>query len=69
MIILIACAILSVADSDTVHCQVELLRILGDGSLFGSGVNAPELQHRPCLLELMLDHLAKDQLEKPIEVH
>jgi endonuclease YncB( thermonuclease family) len=40
---LITCAILEAVDGDTVRCDGELLRPMGDGAPFVSGFDAPEL--------------------------
>lgn len=64
---LIFCAILTVVDGDTVRCDGELLRMLGDGAPFVAGVDAPEIQHRECVAELMLGRLAKSRLQELVE--
>ena len=48
MITLLTCAMLAAVDGDTVRCQPsgQLLRILGDGAPYVSGVDAPEVGHR-----------------------
>ena len=46
---LIACALLTVHDGDTVRCDGELMRIIGDGAPYVSGVDTPELSpHAEC---------------------
>lgn len=67
MIELIICAMLTVVDGDTVDCDGQLLRMLGDGSPYVDGVDAPELRHRECLAELMLARLAKSRLQELTE--
>lgn len=64
---IIICAMLTVVDGDTVRCDGQLLRMLGDGAPNVSGVDAPELRHRECLAELMLARLAMSRLQELIE--
>ena len=43
MNLILACTALVAIDGDTVACDRALLRLLGDGTPFVSGVDAPEL--------------------------
>ena len=66
MISLITCVFLVAVDGDTVRCDGELLRLLGDGEPHVIGVDAPETRGRECLAELMLGRLATDRLQELI---
>lgn len=67
MITLLACTMLVAVDGDTVRCDGELLRILGDGAPYVSGVDAPETRGSDCRAEAMLGQLAKNRLQELIE--
>lgn len=73
MIELIFCAMLTVTDGDTIACahantgERQLLRILGDGAPYESGVDAPETRGNGCRAEAMLGQLAKNRLQELIE--
>ena len=67
MIGLILCATLTAVDGDTLRCDGELLRILGDGAPYVSGVDAPETRGNDCRAEAMLGQLAKNRLQELIE--
>ncbi len=56
---LLACATLSVVDGDTVKCNGERLRPMGDGAPFVSGFDTPEIGWRAdCPAENRLGFLA-----------
>lgn len=67
MLELIICSMLTVVDGDTVRCDGELLRILGDGEPYVNGVDAPETRGNGCVAEAMLGQLAKGRLQELIE--
>lgn len=69
MIALLTCTMLTAVDGDTVRCQPsgQLLRILGDGAPYVSGVDAPETRGNGCRAEAMLGQLAKNRLQEIIE--
>lgn len=58
---------LAAVDGDTVRCDGQLLRILGDGAPYVSGVDAPETRGNGCRAEAMLGQLAKNRLQEIIE--
>lgn len=60
---LMTCAALFVYDGDTVRCDGQLLRMLGDGAPNVAGVDTPELgAHADCDLEHQLGVLAAARL-------
>ncbi|OIP87333.1 MAG: hypothetical protein AUK37_01655 [Rhodobacterales bacterium CG2_30_65_12] len=60
---LIACALLTVHDGDTVRCDGELMRIIGDGAPYVSGVDTPELSpHAECPEEHQMGVIAAARL-------
>lgn len=64
MITLVFCASLMAIDGDTLSCNQERLRILGDGAPYVSGVDAPEMGHRAaCPAEEALALRARDRLQ------
>lgn len=69
MIALLACTMLVAVDGDTARCEDTntLLRILGDGAPYESGVDAPETRGNGCQAEAMLGQLAKNRLQELIE--
>ncbi len=68
MIELIVCASLAAIDGDTIDCQGQRMRILGDGAPYESGVNAPEMGHRAdCPAEESLALRARDRLQALLE--
>lgn len=56
---LITCATLSAVDGDTVRCDGEKLRDMGDGAPFVSGFDAPEIGRAHCPEERALGETAK----------
>jgi len=61
---LIVCAHLAVVDGDTLKCDGQLLRLLGEGEPFVSGIDAPELRTWKCQKERKLAHLARMRLKE-----
>lgn len=60
---LIMCASLSAVDGDTIKCDGQNMRIMGNGSPFVSGVDAPERGKRAkCEFERFLAEKAKQKL-------
>ena len=70
-ITILTCATLYVIDGDTIKCDGERLRILGDGAPFTHGVDTPEIgfrakcheENRMSLLR-RLPHSVKDSLAR-----
>lgn len=63
---LFLCAALSVIDGDSIRCDGQNLRLLGDGAPFVAGVDAPEVRGAECLAERMLARKASERLEELI---
>jgi len=62
---LIICASLSVVDGDTVKCNGQNMRLLGEGVPFVSGIDTPEIgSHARCLKERKLALIAKGRLRE-----
>lgn len=61
---LIICAQLAIVDGDTVKCDGQLLRLLGEGTPFVSGIDTPELRTWKCQKERKLAHLARARLKQ-----
>ena len=67
-IALITCIALSVVDGDTVKCDGQNLRPIGDGAPYVDGFDTPELGWRAgCLAEQMLARLAKRRMGELIQ--
>lgn len=60
---LLICAALTVVDGDTVKCDGELLRDMGDGAPMVSGYDAPELRGAKCEAEHRLAVRARQRLQ------
>jgi endonuclease YncB( thermonuclease family) len=61
----ISCASLIVIDGDTIKCDGQNMRLLGDGVPFKSGVDAPEMGSRAkCEAERLLALKAKARLKE-----
>lgn len=59
----IICASLSAVDGDTIKCDGQNMRIMGSGSPFASGVDAPETGRRAkCDFERFMAEKAKQRL-------
>jgi endonuclease YncB( thermonuclease family) len=67
MTFLLACTMLVAVDGDTIRCSGDLMRILGDGTPYESGVDAPETRGNECRAEAMLGQLAKNRLQELLE--
>lgn len=62
---LLVCASLAAVDGDTVKCDGQNLRLLGEGVPFVSGVDTPEIgSHAKCDKERKLALLAKARLKE-----
>lgn len=62
---LLVCASLTAVDGDTVKCDGQNLRLLGEGVPFVSGVDTPEIgSHAKCDKERKLALLAKARLKE-----
>lgn len=61
---LIVCASLTVSDGDTLKCDGQLLRLLGEGTPGVVGIDTPELRTWKCQKERRLARLAKFRLRE-----
>lgn len=61
---LIVCATLTVSDGDTLKCDGQLLRLLGEGTPHVVGIDTPELRTWKCEKERRLAKLAKFRLKE-----
>ncbi|MBB3355291.1 endonuclease YncB(thermonuclease family) [Rhizobium sp. BK049] len=62
---LILCASLTAVDGDTVKCDGQNLRLLGEGVPFVSGIDTPEVgSHAKCMKERKLALIAKGRLKE-----
>lgn len=62
---IILCASLQAVDGDTARCDGQLLRLLGQGVPFVSGIDTPEIgSHAKCIKERKLALLAKGRLKE-----
>ncbi|MGO8150438.1 thermonuclease family protein [Rhizobium leguminosarum] len=62
---LIICASLTVVDGDTVKCDGQNMRLLGEGVPFVSGIDTPEIgSHAKCIKERKLALIAKGRLRE-----
>jgi endonuclease YncB( thermonuclease family) len=62
---LIICASLTVVDGDTVNCDGQNMRLLGEGVPFVSGIDTPEIgSHAKCIKERKLALIAKGRLKE-----
>ncbi|WHO77453.1 thermonuclease family protein [Rhizobium leguminosarum] len=62
---LIICASLTVVDGDTVKCDGQNMRLLGEGVPFVSGIDTPEIgSHAKCIKERKLALIAKERLKE-----
>jgi len=67
---ILVCASLVAVDGDTARCMPsgELLRLLGEGTPFVSGIDAAEIgSHAKCLKERKLALLAKGRLKELLD--
>ncbi|WAX97309.1 thermonuclease family protein [Aminobacter sp. NyZ550] len=59
----LACVQLVAVDGDTIKCNGENMRLIGDGVPFKSGIDTPEIgSHAKCARENMLGQEAKKRL-------
>ncbi|MGW9949834.1 endonuclease YncB(thermonuclease family) [Rhizobium leguminosarum] len=62
---LIICASLTVVDGDTIKCDGQNMRLLGEGVPFVSGIDTPEIgSHAKCIKERKLALIAKGGLKE-----
>ena len=61
---LIVCTTLTVSDGDTLKCDGQLLRLLGEGTPHVVGIDTPELRTWKCEKERRLARLAKFRLRE-----
>jgi len=62
---LIICAALTVVDGDTVKCDGQNMRLLGEGVPFVSGIDTPEIgSHAKCSKERKMALIAKGRLNE-----
>ncbi|MBY3369384.1 thermonuclease family protein [Rhizobium laguerreae] len=62
---LIICASLTVVDGDTIKCDGQNMRLLGEGVPFVSGIDTPEIgSHARCMKERRLALIAKGRLKE-----
>lgn len=64
---IIFCMVLSVYDGDTVRCDGQRLRLLGEGTVDVRGIDTPELSRKRCERELDLGRQAKARLKQLID--
>jgi endonuclease YncB( thermonuclease family) len=65
---LLVCATLVAVDGDTVRCDGQLMRLLGEGVPFVSGIDTPEIgSHAKCLKERKLALIAKGRLKELLQ--
>ncbi|AIC25728.1 nuclease SNase-like protein [Rhizobium etli bv. mimosae str. IE4771] len=62
---LVICASLTAVDGDTVRCDGQNMRLLGEGVPFVSGIDTPEIgSHAKCMKERKLALIAKGRLKE-----
>lgn len=65
---MLVCASLTAVDGDTVRCDGQLMRLLGGGIPFVSGIDTPEIgSHAKCIKERKLALIAKGRLKELLE--
>jgi micrococcal nuclease len=64
---LIVCATLVAVDGDTIKCDGQLIRDMGDGAPFVSGYDTGELRSYRCPEELALAKRARDRMRELIK--
>ena len=64
----ISCLSLSAVDGDTIKCNGQNMRIMGDGQPFKSGVDAPEIRKAACAKERLLGEQAKLRLSELLQI-
>lgn len=61
---LIVCSALSVVDGDTIKCDGQNMRLLGEGIVDVRGIDTPELREWKCEKERKLAKLARNRLKE-----
>lgn len=61
---LIVCSALSVVDGDTIKCDGQNMRLLGEGIVDVRGIDTPELRTWKCEKERKLAKLARNRLKE-----
>lgn len=61
------CAFITVVDGDTLKCDDQNVRLMGDGAPFESGFDAPETFRPDCQQELELGRAATARLKELLE--
>ncbi|WP_311044997.1 thermonuclease family protein [Rhizobium sp. NZLR1b] len=65
---MLMCSSLTAVDGDTVRCDGQLMRLLGGGIPFVSGIDTPEIgSHAKCLKKRKLALIAKGRLRELLE--
>lgn len=64
---LLLCASLAAVDGDTIKCDGQNLRDMGDGAPFVSGYDAPETRNAECQQELELGRAATARMSQLLE--
>lgn len=65
---MIMCVALTAVDGDTVRCDGQLMRLLGGGVPFVSGIDAPAIgSHAKCIKERKLALIAKARLRELLD--
>ncbi|MBT1159296.1 hypothetical protein J1C56_27340 [Aminobacter anthyllidis] len=67
---LLSCSTLTVVDGDTIRCNGQNMRLIGDGVPFKTGIDTPEIGRAKCERERMLGREAKKRLAElgPIDI-
>ena len=60
----VSCLSLSAVDGDTIKCNGQNMRLLGNGEPFKSGVDTPEIRNAKCSQERLLGEQAKLRLSE-----
>ncbi|OWV72190.1 nuclease [Rhizobium sp. R634] len=65
---LIICSSLTAVDGDTVRCNGQLMRLLGEGVPYVSGIDTPEIgSHAKCPKERKMALIAKGRLKELLD--
>lgn len=64
---LLVCASLAAVDGDTIKCDGQNLRDMGDGAPFVSGYDTPETRNAKCQQELELGRAATARMRQLLE--
>ena len=64
--VILSCKTLVAVDGDTIRCDGERMRLLGDGAPFVSGIDAPEIRRAGCGAEKLLGERARQRLAELI---